>query len=197
MKDISKESVRKLSYKLYKRRKAQNLTVYQIANSLKIRAHFISYIEKGMWHLLPKGITGRSMIRSYAEFLNVDMTRITDKYRTLDEKKTQDLYAIEDIQFVLNQKKGKEKGKRYSKSLKVMPLSLGPRLSQWPLKHMEKELAGPRAREKMVKVAVAAVIGIFLAGSITLFNSLSEPKPVAAKSLILDDDRYSYLSRRP
>ena len=139
MKTISKINTIKISYKLKQCRIKRKISKTQISYALKISPHFISFIESGDWDSLPSGVNGRWMIKAYAEFLEVNMCGITDKYRTEDERTMQEMYRLEDIQFKLR-KSQKEKYRRYSQRLKTIPKTMGPRLSQYQVNSLEKQV---------------------------------------------------------
>jgi len=80
-----------LAHCLKKRREAENLTVDEIALSLKLRAVYIQALESGDWRDMPGEVYALGFLKQYASYLHVDVSDSIEKLKTGHYKLTKPL----------------------------------------------------------------------------------------------------------
>ena len=69
------------SISLLKEREKRGLTLEEVAKSTKIKIDFISAIEKGEYHKLPKGAYVQGFVRNYIQFLGLPEEKLMALFR--------------------------------------------------------------------------------------------------------------------
>ncbi|MCL5432759.1 MAG: helix-turn-helix domain-containing protein [Patescibacteria group bacterium] len=78
----------KIGQKLYEERVKKNLTLEEVSKATKIRASFLSAIEKGDYKKLPSPAYAQGFVKNYAEFLGLSANKALALFRReFDEEK--------------------------------------------------------------------------------------------------------------
>jgi transcriptional regulator with XRE-family HTH domain len=70
-----------LGARLRQERLRRHLTLVQIENDLKIRMSYLQAMEDEKFTLLPRGPVTEQMLRSYADYLNLDPLPLVEEFR--------------------------------------------------------------------------------------------------------------------
>lgn len=85
------ELLRELADCLKSRRESQNLTVEEIAFSLKLRPVYLKALESGAWDDMPGEVYAIAFLKQYAAFLKLDISENIEKLKTGQYKLTKPL----------------------------------------------------------------------------------------------------------
>ena len=78
----------RLGQRLHQKRLQRKLSLEEVAHELKIKASFLSAIEKGEYHKLPSPAYAHGFVRNYASYLGLSRAEISALFkREFDEKR--------------------------------------------------------------------------------------------------------------
>lgn len=85
------ELLRDLAHCLKSKRESQNLTIEEIALSLKLRTVYLKALESGAWDDMPGEVYAIAFLKQYAAFLGLDISEHIEKLKTGQYKLTKPL----------------------------------------------------------------------------------------------------------